>query len=72
MASLEGHVRSIVATRSELEQTIAQMREGEEEVKALLRTLDNLLGQLPAEIIDRFSSSEEFKLYERVLDRMRI
>lgn len=72
LSSLEGHLRALVDTRSELEQRVAQLNEGEEELRALLKTLDGLLGQLPAEVIDGFSKTDEFKLYERVLDRLRI
>lgn len=72
LASLEEHLRRMVVARSELQQMVAQMQEGEKEVKALLKVLDGLLGQLPTEVIDGFSRSEEFKLYERVLDRLNV
>jgi hypothetical protein len=72
LSSFEGHLRSMVVSKSELEQRVAQLQEGEEEIKALLKTLDGLLGQLPTEVVERFSKSDEFKLYERVLDRLRI
>lgn len=68
--SLEQRLRELVATKAELEQRMAQLREGEDEVRSLLKALDNLLGQLPADVIDGFSKSDEFKLYERVLDRL--
>jgi hypothetical protein len=48
------------------------MEEGEEEVRTLLKALDGLLGQLPPEAVERFSKTDEFKLYERVLDRLKI
>ena len=41
----------------------------DEEVKKLLKVLDELLGKLPKEIIDEFVKSEEYKLYEKVLER---
>jgi len=44
----------------------------DEDIKRLLKVLDQMLGQLPEEAIDRFSKSEEFALYERVLDRFKI
>lgn len=72
LASLEEHLRRMVVSRSELEQAVAQLREGEAEVRSLLKVLDGLLGQLPTEVVDRFSKSEEFKLYERVLDRLNV
>jgi DNA repair exonuclease SbcCD ATPase subunit len=72
LSSLEERVREIVGSRSELEQRVTQMEEGEEEVRALLKVLDGLLGQLPPDAVDRFSKTDEFKLYERVLDRLKI
>ena len=41
----------------------------DEEVKKLLKVLDELLGKLPKEVIDEFVKSDEYKLYERVLER---
>lgn len=70
LSSLEGRVRDLVTSRSELEQRVSQLEEGEEEVRALMKVLDGLLGQLPPEVVDQFSKTEEFKLYERVLDRL--
>jgi len=37
-----------------------------------LKVLDQMLGQLPEELIDKFSKSGEFALYERVLDKFKI
>ena len=72
LSSLDEHVRRLVVTRSELEQSVAQLKEGEQEVRTLLKTLDGLLGQLPSEVVDKFSKTDEFKMYERVLDRLSI
>ena len=41
----------------------------DEEVKKLLKVLDELLGKLPKEVIDKFVKSEEYNLYEKVLER---
>ena len=40
----------------------------DEDVKKLLRILDELLGELPDETLDRFSKSDDYKLYTKVLD----
>ncbi len=72
LSSLEAHARTLASARSELEQRVSQLEEGEEEVRTLLKTLDGLLGQLPPEVVERFSRTPDFKLYERVLDRLRI
>lgn len=72
LSSLEERVRDLVTSRSGLEQRVSQLEEGEQEVRSLLKVLDGLLGQLPPDVVDRFSKTDEFKLYERVLDRLRI
>jgi hypothetical protein len=43
--------------------------EQREELKRVLKTLDTLLEKLSEKVIGEFANSEEFKLYERVLDR---
>jgi hypothetical protein len=44
----------------------------DEDVKKLLVITDNLLGDLPEEVIDKFAQSEDFKLYSKVLSRYKI
>jgi hypothetical protein len=44
----------------------------DEDVKKLLTVLDELLGELPDEVAERFSKSEDYKLYEKVLDRYEV
>ncbi len=44
----------------------------DEDLRRLLKVLDQMLGQLPEDAIDRFSKSDDFGLYERVLDRFKI
>jgi hypothetical protein len=39
------------------------------DVNRLLKVLDDLLGQLPKDVIKRFANSEEFRLYETVLQK---
>ena len=40
-------------------------------IRRLLKVLDQRLGQLPEEAIDKFSKSDDFAIYERVLDRFK-
>jgi len=44
----------------------------DEDVKKLLTILDELLGELPDEVAERFSKSEGYKLYERVMDKYEV
>ena len=44
----------------------------DEDVKKLLTITDNLLGELPDEVIDKFAKSEDFELYSKVLHKYKI
>ncbi|MEM4293068.1 MAG: hypothetical protein QXJ27_02715 [Thermoplasmata archaeon] len=43
-----------------------------EELRTLLKTLDDLLGELPDAKIEEFAKSEKFKLYEKILDKYKV
>lgn len=58
--------------REELREQIRKFEESRKDVSTLLKLLDQLLGKLPPEIIDKFSKSENFRLYEKVLDDLNI
>lgn len=58
--------------REELREQIRKFEESRKEVSTLLKVLDQLLGKLPPEIIDKFSKSENFRLYEKVLDDLNV
>ena len=51
---------------------IRMRSEEEAELKRLLTVLDDLLEALPTSKIKEFAESEDFKLYERVLDRYHV
>jgi hypothetical protein len=59
--------KELIMKEKELSQITEQKID--EDVKKLLKVLDELLGKLPKEIIDKFVKSEEYKLYEKVLER---
>ena len=46
--------------------------EEENELRRILKVLDDLLENLPDKIIEDFARSEDFKLYERILDRYHV
>jgi len=58
--------------REELREQLRKLEESRKDVSTLLKVLDQLLGKLPPEIIDEFSKSENFRLYEKVLDDLNI
>jgi len=47
-------------------------QEEREELRKMLKTLDDLLGDLPDEKISEFAKSEMFKLYEKIMDRYKV
>jgi chromosome segregation ATPase len=46
--------------------------EEENELRRILKVLDDLLENLPDKLIEDFARSEDFKLYERILDRYHV
>lgn len=41
-----------------------------EELKSVMNYLDNLLGELPDDVIEKFAQSEYFKLYQKIMDKL--
>lgn len=41
-----------------------------EELKSVMTYLDNLLGELPDDVIEKFAQSEYFKLYQKIMDKL--
>lgn len=72
ISDLESHIADLIAEKVEIQQKISEATVVDEDLKKLLKILDQMLGQLPEELIDKFSKSDEFALYERVLDRFKI
>ena len=42
------------------------------DIKKVLEITDNLLGQLPEDVIDKFVNSKDFELYERVINKFKL
>jgi len=42
-----------------------------EDTKKVLKICDDLLGELPPEVIDKFTKSEDFQLYKKVMDNIK-
>ena len=69
---LEEKLADISKERDDLAAHIWKLEESRNDVIELLKVLDQLLGKLPPEMIDEFSKSKDFKLYEKVLDDLNI
>lgn len=72
IASLENQIGNLILEKVELQKKTSEAMMVDDDLKKLLKVLDQMLGQLPEEIIERFSKSEEFALYERILDRFKV
>jgi len=70
--ALEEKIMDISREREEMSARLKRMEACMVDTRDLLRILDQLLGRLPPEVIDEFSRSREFKLYEKVLDDLKI
>jgi DNA repair exonuclease SbcCD ATPase subunit len=65
---LEEQVKKAVEERESLRSVNETISKNQVEVKRILKILDDLLEKLPEAEIKRFADSEDFKLYEKVLD----
>lgn len=72
ISDLEAKIAELIMEKVELQKKISEATVVDEDLKRLLKVLDQLLGQLPEEVIDRFSKSDDFALYEKVLDRLKV
>ncbi|MGQ9587363.1 MAG: hypothetical protein ACUVT7_03140 [Thermoplasmata archaeon] len=72
IAGLEEQIGILISEKAELQKKISEATVLDEDIRKLLKVLDQMLGQLPEEIIESFSKSEDFALYERILDRFKI
>ena len=68
----EKHMESEEVKADDLPSSIVTKKEqtfvDDDVIKVLLMT-DDLLGNLPEEVIDKFAQSEDFKLYEKVISK---
>ncbi|MBU0685842.1 MAG: hypothetical protein ABIE25_00095 [Thermoplasmatota archaeon] len=72
MSDLEAQIGALIVEKIDLQSKITEASMLDEDMKKLLKVLDQMLGQLPEESIERFSKSDEFAVYERILDRFKI
>lgn len=72
IADLESQIADLIVEKVEIQKKMSEASVVDEDLRKLLKVLDQMLGQLPEELIDKFSKSGEFALYERVLDKFKI
>jgi predicted RNA-binding Zn-ribbon protein involved in translation (DUF1610 family) len=69
LVRVESSIKRLLSDKSEAESKLKEIAEDENELTRLLKTLDQLLGQLPETAIQKFTQSDDYKLYEKMLER---
>lgn len=72
IAQLEEEIQRISAEKEKLRDLNRTITENRADVRKVLKILDNLLEKLPDEDIKRFADSEDFKVYEKVLEEFEL
>jgi len=72
ISDLEEQIGALILEKTDLQTKITEASMMDEDMKRLLKVLDEMLGQLPEDAIERFSKTDEFTVYERILDRYKI
>jgi DNA repair exonuclease SbcCD ATPase subunit len=65
---LEGEMGRIVKAKEVLEEQDRQLSDQNHDMKAILKRLDGLLGELPDNVVQEFAKSKDFDKYEKVLE----
>ena len=72
MAQLEEQVERSMDERNKLIEQQKELIRLRDELKVVMKDLDELLGDLPADKIRNFAKSEKYALYEKILDRLEL
>jgi DNA repair exonuclease SbcCD ATPase subunit len=72
IADLEKQIGDLILEKVDLQARMTEASMLDDDLRKLLKVLDQMLGQLPEDAIERFSKSDEFALYERILDKFKI
>jgi uncharacterized coiled-coil protein SlyX len=72
IAKLEEEVKRVAEEKDRLKEMNRTIAQSQMNVKKVLKILDDLLERLPDEDIKKFVDSEEFKLYEKVLENFEL
>ncbi len=72
IGALESEIGGLIAEKVELQKKISDASLMENDMRKLLKVLDQMLGELPETAIEKFSKSDEFTLYEKVLDKFKV
>ena len=68
ISELEEQMERVSEEKNRIQEERSKLSESQEDVKAVLKTLDELLGKLPKEEIKKFAKSKDFQAYEKLFD----
>lgn len=72
VVQLEEQMEQATEERNRLAQETKELIGLREELKVVMKDLDEMLGDLPPDKIKDFAKSEKFALYERILERLQL
>ncbi len=72
MDALERATEELLEERGRLEGKVREAAEHDDDLRKLMRSLDQLLERLPEDAVEAFSKTHEYTLYEHVLDRLKL
>jgi hypothetical protein len=72
LALMESSIKNLLLEKSDVEGKLKEVAEDDKDLTRLLKALDQLLGQLPETAIEKFTQSDDYKLYEKTLERYSI
>jgi DNA repair exonuclease SbcCD ATPase subunit/ribosomal protein L40E len=72
MVQLEEQMERAVGERNELIEQQKELLGLRDDLKVVMKDLDELLGDLPADKIRDFAKSEKYTLYEKILERLEL
>jgi len=72
MVQLEEQMERLMAERNDLIEKQKELMRLKDDLKIVMKDVDELLGNLPADKIRTFAQSKQFELYEKILERLEL
>jgi len=72
MVQLEESMERMVEEKNKLVEQQKDLLALKDELKVVMKDVDELLGDLPADKIEGFAKSKKFALYEKILDSLEL
>jgi hypothetical protein len=72
MVQLEEQMERLMAERNDLIEQQKELLRLKDDLKVVMKDVDELLGDLPVDKIQTFAKSKQFALYEKILERLEL